>query len=49
MRKILSHISWFVALGMRSADNGPEKTKTNSCFLLHDNAPINRSVFIKDF
>jgi hypothetical protein len=27
MSKILSHISWFVALWMRSADNGPEKMK----------------------
>ena len=28
---------------------GPEKWKTNSWFLLHDNAPAHRSVLVKDF
>ena len=27
----------------------PDKWKTNSRFLLHDNAPAHRSVFVKDF
>jgi len=28
---------------------GPEKWRTNSLFLLHDNAPAHRSVLVKDF
>jgi hypothetical protein len=27
----------------------PEKWRTNSWFLLHDNAPAHRSVMVKDF
>jgi hypothetical protein len=27
----------------------PEKGRTNSLFLLHDNAPAHRSVLVKDF
>jgi hypothetical protein len=27
----------------------PEKWRTNSWFLLHDNAPAHRSVLVKDF
>jgi len=27
----------------------PEKWKTNSWFLLHDNAPAHRSVLVRDF
>jgi len=28
---------------------GPEKWRTNSWFILHDNAPAHRSVLVKDF
>jgi len=39
----------FVALGMWSEGNVPKKWRTNSCFLLHDNAPAHQSVLVKDF
>jgi transposase len=39
----------FVNLGMRSEGKAREKCRTNSCFLLHDNAPAHRSVLVKDF
>ena len=38
----------FVALGMQSEGNAPKK-RTNSWFLLNDNAPAHRSVSVKDF
>jgi len=34
---------------MGSEGIGPKKWKTNSWFLLHDNAPAHRSVLVKDF
>jgi hypothetical protein len=34
---------------MRSEGNAPKKWRTNSWFLLHDNAPAHRSVLVKDF
>ena len=39
----------FVALGMQSEGNAPKNGKTNSCFLLRDNAPGHRSILVKDF
>jgi hypothetical protein len=39
----------FVALGMRSEGHAPQKRRTNSWFLFHDNAPANRSVLLKYF
>ena len=39
----------FVALGMRSEGNARKKWRTNSWYLLHDNAPVHRSVLVKDF
>jgi transposase len=39
----------FVALGMWSEGNAPQKRRTNSCFLLHYNAPAHQSVLVKDF
>jgi hypothetical protein len=44
-------VSWFFAFGIRSAENGPEKMggEKNICDILHNNAPLNRSVFVKDF
>jgi len=42
-------LTYFVALGMWSEGNAPKKWRTNSCFLLHDNAPAHQSVFVKDF
>ena len=34
---------------MWSEGNTPKKWRTNSCFLLHDNAPAHQSVLVKDF
>jgi len=34
---------------MQPEANVPKKWGTNSCFLLHDNAPAHRSVLVKDF
>jgi transposase len=34
---------------MRSEGNAPKNGKTNSWFLLHDNAPAHQSVLAKDF
>jgi len=36
-------------LGDAVGRKGPEKWRTNSWFLLHDNAPAHRSVLVKDF
>ena len=35
-------------LGDAVGRKGPEKLRTNSWFLLHDNAPAHRSVLVKD-
>ena len=39
----------FVAVGMRSEGNGPEKWRTNSWFLFHENAPAHRPFLAKNF
>jgi len=39
----------FVTLGMRSETKCPQKWRTNSLFLLLDNAPAHQSVLVKDF
>jgi transposase len=39
----------FITLGMRSEGNTPKKWRTNSWFLLHDNAKAHWSVLVKAF